>query len=331
MSASPLISVILAAHDPNGSLDDCLQSILNQSFTEVEVILVRDQAAECPADQVDAWARREDRVSVVRLDGLASIGRIRNAGAERATGDYLLFLDADHLLLSSTLQAMADRLDEAYRPDVLLFGHTRLHQGKSWPGAAADLLARQRSQPFAPVQQPELFGAPAYSWDRLFRRAYWTAQRLAFPDGLHEEVATVHRAMLGAEQIAVLKWDCVQLRRRLTQHPAGSPEGSQFDVFDRYEESFGLLAEHVQLDGVKPYLFTRMVRQYLFLLNLSGAVPRGDRSRFFQRASEHYGRYLPEGYERPEGREGVKFQLVGGGKYAAFEAAKLPALFSRGR
>ncbi|MER5640110.1 glycosyltransferase family 2 protein [Kitasatospora sp. NPDC002227] len=331
MPASPLISVIVAAHDRQGSLDECLRSVLSQSFKDVEVVLVRDQAAECPADLVDSWAGKDDRVTAVRLDGLQSIGRIRTAGAERARGDYLLFLDADHFMLGSTLQAMADRLAEAYRPDLLLFGHTRLHQGRCLPGAAADLLAKQRPQPFAPVQQPELFGAPAYAWDRLFRREFWAAQQLSFPDGLHEEVATVHRAMIAAEQLAVLKWDCVQLRRKLTQHPAGSPEGSQFDVFDRYEQSFALLAERTQLDGVQPHLFGRMVRHYLFLLNLSGGVPRGDRSRFFQRASEHYNRYLPEQYERPEGREGVKFQLLGGGKYAAFEAAKLPMLFSRGR
>ncbi|MER5917316.1 glycosyltransferase family 2 protein [Streptomyces sp. NPDC001982] len=324
MLASPMISVIVAAHDLQGHLENCLNSILNQSFRDVEVVAVLDQSAECPADLVDDYARRDGRVSAVHLKGVVGISRIRNAGAEHAAGDYLLFLDSDHIIGDATLQAIADQLRAADEPDVLLFGHTRLHRRRSWPGAAAGLLARQGREPFAPIDQPEFFGAPAYSWDRLFRRDLWTRQGLAFPDGFYEEVAVVHRAMLAADRIGVLKWNCVQIRRRHTQHPAGAPGGTHFDVFARYEESFGLLEERSALDVVAPFLFTRMIRHYLFLLNLEGCLSRTERPEFFDRASEHYRRFLPDGYERPDGREGVKFQLVASGMYSAFEAARLP-------
>lgn len=324
MLGSPMISVIVAAHDLQGQLEACLNSILNQSSRDVEVVAVLDQSAECPADLVDDYARRDGRVSVVRLTGVVGIGRIRNAGAERAAGDYLLFLDSDHIIGGETLQAMGDQLQSADEPDVLLFGHTRLHRGRSWPGAAAGLLARQGREPFASIDQPELFGAPAYSWDRLIRRDLWIRQELAFPDGLHEEVTVVHRAMLAADRVAVLKWNCVQIRRRHTQHPAGSPDGTHFDVFGRYEESFDLLEERDALDVVAPFLFTRMIRHYLFLLNLEGCLSRSERPQFFERASEHYRRFLPDGYEHPESREGVKFQLVASGRYSALKAASLP-------
>jgi glycosyltransferase involved in cell wall biosynthesis len=319
-----MISVIVAAHDVQGHLENCLNSILNQSFRDVEVVAVLDQSAECPADLVDDYSRRDRRISVVRLKGVVSIGRIRNAGAEHAAGDYLLFLDSDHIIGGATLQAMADQLQAADEPDILLFGHTRLHRRRAWPGATAGLLARQAREPFAPIDQPEFFGAPAYSWDRLVRRDLWIRQGLAFPDGFYEEVAIVYRAMLAADRIAVLKWNCVQIRRRHTQHPAGSPGGTHFDVFTRYEESFGLLEEHIALDVVAPFLFTRMVRHYLFLLNLEGCLSRTERPQFFEHASEHYRRFLPDGYERPDGREGVKFQLVASGIYSALEAATLP-------
>ncbi|MEZ0090470.1 glycosyltransferase family 2 protein [Streptacidiphilus sp. EB129] len=321
-----MISVIVAAYDPQGGLDDCLKSILTQSFRDVEVVVVLDQSPECPADVVDAHARSDDRVSVVRLDATVGIGRIRNAGAEQAVGDYLLFLDSDHIVGGGTFQAMAERLRATDEPDLLLFGHTRLHRGRTWPGASAGLLAQHGRASFAPVAQPELFGAPAYAWDRLFRRDLWTRQALAFPDGLHEEVAVVYRAMLAADRIATLKWDCVQIRRRHTQHPAGSPGGTHLDVFDRYEESFGLLTERHDLDAAVPFLFTRTIRHYLFILNLSGCLSSAERPQFFRRASEHYRRFLPGNYERPEGREGVKFQLVASGTYSAFEATKLTTL-----
>jgi CDP-glycerol glycerophosphotransferase len=325
VTGSPLLSVIVAAHDLQGGLDSCLRSVLAQSFTDLEVVVVADPSPACRTDVAEAHRRGDARVSVVHLDATASIGRIRNAGAARARGEYLLFLDSDHLLWGGTLRAMADRLDACDRPDLLLFGHTRLHRGQSWPGAAAGLLAGDDGRPFTLAQRPDLLAAPAYSWDRLIRRGLWTRESLAFPDGLHEEVTAMHHALFTASRIAVLKWECVQIRRRHTQHPAGSPDGTPFDVFARYEDSFELLGRSGQ-SAAAPHLFTRMVRHYLFLLGLSGHLSTRERPRFFDRAGEHYQRFLPEGYERPPGREGVKFQLLSNGGYSAFQAARLPAM-----
>jgi CDP-glycerol glycerophosphotransferase len=320
-----LLSVIVAAHDLHGTLGTCLQSVLGQSFRDIEVVVVADRSPECPASLDGMAELRGDRVSLVRLDGVVSVGAVRNAGVARATGEYLLFLDADHVLWDGTLRAMADRLHAADAPEVLLFGHTRLHRGRSWPGGSADLLAQQGAEPFAPADRPQLFGAPAYLWDRLIRRELWIRSGASFPDGLHEEIAVQHRLMLAADTAAVLRWDCAQLRRRHTAHPAGGPNGSHFDVFDRYEESFGLLETHGRQD-VAPHLFTRMVRQYLFLLALSDCLSRAERPDFFARAAAHYQRFVPEGFERPAGKEGVKFQLMANGGYAAFQTARVPAV-----
>ncbi|WP_165845788.1 glycosyltransferase family 2 protein [Streptacidiphilus pinicola] len=324
-SPSPLISVIVAAYDLQGTLATCLQSVLGQSYRDIEVIVVADQSPECPAGVVGAAELEDGRVQIVRLDAVASVGAARNAGVARATGEYLLFLDADHVLWDGTLQAMADRLRTCEWPELLLFGHTRLHRGRSWPGGAAELLAGQGANAFSPAEQPQLFGAPAYMWDRLVRRDLWVRTGAGFPDGLHEEIAVQHRLMLAAASAAVLKWDCAQLRRRHTAHPAGGPNGSHFDVFDRYEESFALVEAYDRPDVV-PHLFTRMIRQYLFLLALSDCLPRAQRSDFFQRATAHYQRFVPEGYERPAGKEGMKFQLVANGGYAAFQTARMPAV-----
>ncbi|MBF9073748.1 glycosyltransferase family 2 protein [Streptacidiphilus fuscans] len=325
MPSSPLISFVLAAHDTRKSLEPCLQSLLGQSFQDFEIVLVADASPECPVDLIEDFARADRRITVVRLNEIASIGRIRNAGIAKATGRYLGFLDTDHIVWGGAVQAMADRLTSTPGLKILLFDHNRLHLGKSWPGAASEVLARQGRAPFRITNQPELFGTAAHCWDKLFRREFWIEQGLSFPDGLHEEIPVVHRAMLTAGSAAVLQWDCVQIRRRHTQHPAGSPGGTQFDVFERYEESFGMLGDDVRA-AIAPHLFTRMIRHYLFLLSLADCVPADDRQAFFQKASEHYQRYQPEGYERPKGKEGVRFQLVANGAYGAFQGAKLPML-----
>ncbi|MEV7777477.1 glycosyltransferase [Kitasatospora sp. NPDC088351] len=320
---SPLISVVLPAYDQRKQLADCLDSLVGQSFRDFEVVVVADRSPDCPAGLVDAFAARHPRISVLRLDAAVGVGVSRNAGAARAVGEYLLFLDADHLLPRDGLRTLADRLDRTGPVDVLLFGHTRHHAGRDWPGGAETLLAEAGPEVAGPLDRPALFGAPALVWDRLLRRDLWHDHGLAFPDGRYEEIPVAHRAMLAAGRIAVLPRACVQLRRRETVHPVGSPGSSRFDIFEQYERSFALLDERPGLDAVRDALFTRMIRHYLFVFDLAGCVARAERPQFFHRAAEHHRRFQPPGHRRPAGREGVKFSLLAGGAYPAFEMAKL--------
>ncbi|MEE1827949.1 glycosyltransferase family A protein [Streptomyces sp. BE20] len=333
---SPLISVVLPAHDQQKQLADCLDSLLAQSFRGFEVLVVADRSPESATVLADTYAARHPQVSVLRLDAAVGVGTARNAGAARARGAYLLFLDADHHVPPDALRALADRLDRTGPVDLLLFGHTRRHAGRDWPGGAEAQLAAAGPDVLGPLDRPELLGAPALVWDRLLRRAHWQEQGLAFPDGMYEEIPLVHRAMLTAARIAVLPQDCVQLRRRETVHPTGSPGSSRFDLFDQYERSFALLDELLEEgsdapagsggpgpDAVRDALFTRMIRHYLFVFDLAGCVSRAERPQFFHRAAEHHRRFQPPGHRRPAGREGVKFSLLAGGAYPAFEVAKL--------
>ncbi|MDH6710004.1 glycosyltransferase involved in cell wall biosynthesis [Kitasatospora sp. MAA19] len=320
---SPLISVVLPAYDQQKQLADCLDSLLAQSFRDVEVILVADRSPDTAGGLADAYAARHPRLSVLHLNAAVGVGVSRNAGAARATGEYLLFLDADHLLPRDALQTLADRLQQTGPVDLLLFGHSRRHNDRDWPGGAEALLAEAGPEVFEPFDRPALFGAPPLIWDRLIRRGHWEEQRLAFPDGRYEEIPVVHAALLAARRIAVLPRECVQLRRRETVHPTGSPGSSVFDLFDQYERSFALLEDQPHLYAVRDALFVRMIRHYLFVFDLAGCVTRAERPPFFHRAAEHHRRFQPPGHRRPAGREGIKFSLLAGGAYPAFEMAKL--------
>ncbi|MGE7436030.1 glycosyltransferase family 2 protein [Kitasatospora sp. NPDC001175] len=317
---SPLFSVVLPAYDQHQQLKDCLDSLLSQSFRDFEVVLVVDKSPDAPERLSEAYEMRDPRVSVLRLDAAVGVGRSRNAGAAHAKGEYLLFLDSDHVVQPEAMQALADRLDETGEVDVLLFGHSREYRERVWPGGAAKTLASLGSEVFAPQDRPQVFGAPPLIWDRLLRRE---AGLPGFPDGHYDEIPVVHQSLLTAKRVAVLEQDCVRIRRRHTLHPTGSPGSSHFDIFDQYGRSFELLDEHQELAVARPFLFTRMIRNFLFVFDLAGCVPRAERPQFFHRANEYYRSYLPENYHRPEGREGIKFSLLASGAYAAFEVAKL--------
>jgi CDP-glycerol glycerophosphotransferase len=119
-------SVIVPVHKVQGFLRACLDSVLHQDYADLELVVVDDASPDTCGEIAAEYAAADPRVVPVRLPATVGPGAARDAGAARATGDYLLFLDGDDLLAPGALTAIAARLDAAADPDVLLFDHDRL-------------------------------------------------------------------------------------------------------------------------------------------------------------------------------------------------------------
>src|SRR5262245_52244643 len=110
-TALPRISVVVPVHRVAEYLPGCLDSILDQSFTDFEVIAVDDGSPDQCGKVLDAYARRDRRVRVTHLDRNIGLGRARGAGFYVSTGEYVWFVDGDDEVAQDALQAIADRLD----------------------------------------------------------------------------------------------------------------------------------------------------------------------------------------------------------------------------
>jgi CDP-glycerol glycerophosphotransferase len=90
----PLISVVVPMYNVERYLTDCLESLAQQTFTDLEVILVDDGSPDSCADMARAFAARDPRFRLVQQPN-GGLGNARNTGADHATGDYLTFVDSD--------------------------------------------------------------------------------------------------------------------------------------------------------------------------------------------------------------------------------------------
>ena len=90
----PLISVIVPVYKVESYLDKCISSIANQTYTNMEIILVDDGSPDnCPA-MCDAWAERDSRIRVIHQKNQGG-GAARNAGLDFASGSLIAFVDSD--------------------------------------------------------------------------------------------------------------------------------------------------------------------------------------------------------------------------------------------
>ncbi|MYU64438.1 glycosyltransferase, partial [Streptomyces sp. SID69] len=94
----PRFSVIVPAYQVQAYLPACLDSVLSQSYPDLEVIAVDDRSPDACGEIIDEYAARDARVKPLHLAENRGLGRARNAGMGQATGDYLIFLDSDDTL-----------------------------------------------------------------------------------------------------------------------------------------------------------------------------------------------------------------------------------------
>ena len=101
----PLISVIVPVYKVEAYLDPCVESIVNQTYRNLEIILVDDGSPDRCPEMCDAWAAKDSRIKVVhKKNGGASDAR--NAGLDVFLGDYVTFIDADDLVASDMVEVL---------------------------------------------------------------------------------------------------------------------------------------------------------------------------------------------------------------------------------
>ena len=90
----PLISVIVPIYNVEKYLDRCVDSIINQTYKNLEIILVDDGSPDNCPQMCDDYAKKDSRIKVVHKEN-GGLSDARNVGMEVATGEYVSFIDSD--------------------------------------------------------------------------------------------------------------------------------------------------------------------------------------------------------------------------------------------
>lgn len=105
----PLISVIVPVYKVERYLDRCVQSIVDQTYRNLEIILVDDGSPDSCPDMCDAWIAKDYRIRVIHQENQGS-GAARNNGIESSTGELIGFVDSDDWLEPTMYEALFNSL-----------------------------------------------------------------------------------------------------------------------------------------------------------------------------------------------------------------------------
>ena len=137
METKPYISVIVPIYNVEQYLDQCVLSIVNQEYKELEIILVDDGSPDACPQICDKWAAADKRIKVIHKDN-SGLSSARNAGLDICTGKYVSFIDSDDWLETNMYSKLIKHIEET-NSDVAICQINNIIDGKPVPSCSDGL------------------------------------------------------------------------------------------------------------------------------------------------------------------------------------------------
>ena len=124
----PMFSIITPIFKVEQYLRDCVESLINQTYQDIEIILVDDGSPDHCPKICDEYAKKDSRIKVVHKEngGLVSA---RQAGALKVTGKYMINVDGDDWISLDYCEKMMTII-ERYHPDIVMCGHYKVYEDR---------------------------------------------------------------------------------------------------------------------------------------------------------------------------------------------------------
>lgn len=121
-----LISVIVPVYNVERFLDKCIGTIVNQTYKDLEIILVDDGSTDSSGHICDIWGERDSRIKVIHKKN-AGLGFARNTGLEAVSGEYVLYFDSDDYIALNMIETLYRKMVET-ESDTVFCGLTRVFE-----------------------------------------------------------------------------------------------------------------------------------------------------------------------------------------------------------
>ena len=216
---APDLTVVVAVHDVERWIEECLQSVAECVPEGTEVILVDDGSTDRSGDLCDAAAHGRPGWSVIHQTN-AGLGAARNVGLDAAIGRYVGFVDGDDILLPAYAALVAAAL--AAGAAVATGMVSRTDGEYSWPSGLHARALDSVGDAAVLVDDPSLI-YDTTAWNKVYRRDFLESHCLRFPEGvLYEDLPVTVRALHFAGQVPVVHesvylWRARQGERSITQ------------------------------------------------------------------------------------------------------------------
>ena len=246
----PAISIIVPVYQVKNYLPRCIDSLIAQTFEDIEIILVDDASSDGSGEICDAYAKKDPRIRVIHQEH-GGLSVARNTGLAAARGEWLMFVDSDDYVLPDfcrrpyqyALEQGAD-LVMMQSPPPLVSRRFRFHASGpvSQTQALDDLISGQTGE---------------IVWNKLYKRSLFRS--IVFPPHrLAEDMGTIYLTILNASNIHFLSENYYLYT---ADRPDSLTHANHLQV--RYDALYWVVKRYLDIRSRAPYLITTPMRQQI--------------------------------------------------------------------
>lgn len=187
MDNGKFVSIIVPVYNGQTHIGKCIASLLNQTYINIEIIVVNDGSTDKTKEIISEWAAKHKRVVVINKEN-EGVSVARNIGLKVAKGDYILFVDSDDNLKVSAVEELIAQVNESFC-DMVLFGFSvRGDINRKNDTAALEGLALFASDEVKMKIIKSLISTRdniyGYIWRAMYYRKMLTENNVVFPSGI---------------------------------------------------------------------------------------------------------------------------------------------------
>ena len=232
----PVVSVIIPVYNVEKYLNQCLDSVLNQTLQDIEVICVNDSSTDGSLAILEEYAKKDERVTVVTQPN-SGAGAARNKGLSLAVGKYLSFLDSDDFFEPDMLE-LAYKKAEEDRADFVVFQSDQYYTDKKKFVAVTWTLREKELPPYTPFNHRQMTDNifkvfVGWAWDKLYNREFVLRNHLQFQEQrTSNDLLFVFTAVALAKKISIVKKVLAHQRRDAKDSLSKTRENSWHCFYD---------------------------------------------------------------------------------------------------
>ncbi len=235
------ISVIVPVYKVEKYLERCIRSIQNQTYQNLEILLIDDGSPDSCGDICDRYAKADERIHVLHKQN-GGLSDARNAGIEVATGEYLAFADSDDWIDSRMYEVLHTTLKK-YCADIAECSYRNIY---------ADCVIEETTCTAEMVEGDPIFALEAMldwnyfkpnAWNKLYKRN--AIGEIRYPKGrIHEDEFTTYKYFYQAEKLVFIDFSLYNYDRRRTDSITGENfREASLDAFWAFQERMKFVHE----------------------------------------------------------------------------------------
>ncbi len=206
MDFKPKISIIIPVYNVEEYLKRCLDSVLGQSFKDIEIIAVNDGSTDSSREILKFYSEDHDNLVIIDQQN-GGLSDARNHGLKVAQGKYVMFVDSDDFIVTDMVEKLYNKAEKDCC-DMVICGLIRYYQDTGKEEIEVPLF--QEDQFLTGSEAAEHYladkGINGYAWNKIYKKTLFQDNNIEYPKGmLYEDSPTTFKLLWNSNRVSFLK------------------------------------------------------------------------------------------------------------------------------